>query len=57
MKANNLENQIVYLRRPRDEPIKCQVIRAQQDQLEYVNIPEEGEQEITLALKQPGESI
>ena len=72
MKANNLENQIVFLRRPREDPIKCQVIRAndfllqdietkryiraQQHELEYVNIPEEEGQEVTFALKQPGEA-
>lgn len=27
-KANNLENQIVFLRRSRELPIQCQVIRA-----------------------------
>ena len=72
-KANNLDNQIVYLRRPREDAIKCQIIRAndfllqdiqtgryiraQQHELEYVNIPEEEGQEVTFALKQPGEAI
>ena len=71
-KANNLENQIVYIRRQRELPIECQVIRAndfllkdiktgrfiraQQHELEYVNIPEEEGQEVTFALKQPGEA-
>jgi hypothetical protein len=72
-KANNLENQIVFIRRPREQPIECQVIRAndlllkdiktnrfirgQQHELEYVNIPEEEGQEVTFALKQSGEAI
>jgi hypothetical protein len=71
-KANNLENQIVYLRRPREHPIECQVIRAndlllkdiktgrfirgQQNELEYVHIPEEEGQEVTFALKEPGDA-
>ncbi|CAF3955726.1 unnamed protein product [Rotaria sp. Silwood1] len=71
-KANNLENQIVFVRRPREEPIECLVIRpndlllkevktgrfirAQHHELEYVNIPEEEGQEVTFALKQPGEA-
>jgi len=71
-KANNLENQTVFLRHPREEPIECQVIRpndlllkdiktgrfirAQQHELEYVNIPEEEGQEVTFALKQSGEA-
>ncbi|UJR29770.1 hypothetical protein I4U23_017318 [Adineta vaga] len=71
-KANNLENQTVFLRRPREEPIQCLVIRpndlllkeiktgrfirATQDQLEYVNIPEEEGQEVTFALKEAGEA-
>ncbi len=72
-KANNLENQTVFIRRPREEPIECQVIRpndlllkevktgryirAQQHELEYVNVPEEEGQEVTFALKQSGEAI
>lgn len=72
-KANNLENQTVYLRRPREDPIECVVIRpndlllkcvktgrfirANQSELEYVNIPEEEGQEVTFALKEPGEAI
>jgi hypothetical protein len=72
-KANNLENQTVFIRRPREEPIECQVIRpndlllkdiktgrfirAQQHELEYVNIPEEEGQEVTFALKQSGDAI
>ncbi|CAF2804336.1 unnamed protein product [Rotaria sp. Silwood2] len=71
-KANNLENLTVFLRRPREEPIECLVIRpndlllkdvktgrfihAQHDELEYVHIPEEEDQEVTFALKQPGEA-
>jgi hypothetical protein len=71
-KANNLENQIVYLRRPREHPIECQVIRAndlllkdiktgrfirgQQNELEYVHIPEEEGQEVTFALKESGDA-
>ncbi|CAF0982040.1 unnamed protein product [Adineta steineri] len=71
-KANNLENQTVFVRRPREDPIECQVIRpndlllkvvktgrflrAQQHELEYVNIPEEEGQEVTFALKQAGEA-
>ena len=72
MKANNLENQTVYLRRERQEPIECSVvrssdlllkdvktgrfIRAHDHELEYVNIPEEEGQEITFALKHSGEA-
>jgi hypothetical protein len=71
-KANNLENQIVFLRRPREQPVECQVIRAndlllkdiktgrfirgQNHELEYVNIPEEEGQEVTFALKQQGDA-
>jgi hypothetical protein len=71
-KANNLENQTVFIRRPREEPIECQVIRpndlllkdiktgrfirAQHNELEYVNIPEEEGQEVTFALKQSGDA-
>jgi hypothetical protein len=71
-KANNLENQTVFIHRPREEPIECQVIRpndlllkevksgrylrAQPHELEYVNIPEEEGQEVTFALKQAGEA-
>ena len=71
-KANNLENQTVFVRRPREEPIECQVIRpndlllkdvktgryirAQQHELEYVTIPEEEGTEVTFALKQQGEA-
>ena len=71
-KANNLENQTVFIRRPREEPIECQVIRpndlllkevksgrylrAQNYEIEYVNIPEEEGQEVTFALKKSGEA-
>lgn len=71
-KANNLENQTVFLRRPREEPIECLVVRpndlllkdiktgrylrASHHELEFVNIPEEEGQEVTFALKQPGEA-
>ncbi|CAF3351069.1 unnamed protein product [Rotaria sp. Silwood2] len=71
-KANNLENQTVFIRRPREEPIECLVIRpndlllkdvktgryirAQHHELEYVHIPEEEGQEVTFALKQAGEA-
>ena len=71
-KANNLENQTVFVHRPREQPIECQVIRsndlllkdiktgrfirAQQHELEYVNIPEEEGTEVTFALKQQGEA-
>ncbi|CAF1252773.1 unnamed protein product [Rotaria sordida] len=71
-KANNLENQTVFVRRPREEPIECLVIRpndlllkdvntgryirAQHHELEYVNIPEEEGQEVTFALKQSGDA-
>ena len=71
-KANNLDNQTVFLRRPREEPIECQVIRANDfllkdirtgrffraspHELEYVNIPEEEGTEVTFALKQAGEA-
>jgi hypothetical protein len=71
-KANNLENQIVFLRRNREQPIECEVvrandlllkdiktgrfIRAQNHELEYVNIPEEEGQEVTFALKQQGDA-
>ncbi|CAF4897775.1 unnamed protein product [Rotaria sp. Silwood1] len=71
-KANNLENQIVFIRRPRESPIECQVIRsndlllkdiktgryirAQNHELEYVNIPEEEGTEVTFALKQQGDA-
>ena len=70
-KANNLENQIVFIRRPREEPLECQVIRsndmllkdmttgryirAQNHELEYVNIPEEEGTEVTFALKEQGD--
>jgi hypothetical protein len=69
-KANNLENQTVFIRRQREQPIECQVIRsndlllkevktgryirAQNHELEYVNIPEEEGTEVTFALKQQG---
>ncbi|CAF5152105.1 unnamed protein product, partial [Rotaria magnacalcarata] len=71
-KANNLENQIVFIRRAREQPIECQVIRssdlllkevktgrfirAQNHELEYVNIPEEEGTEVTFALKQLGDA-
>ncbi|CAF2981477.1 unnamed protein product [Rotaria sp. Silwood2] len=71
-KANNLENQTVFIRRPRESPIECQVIRsndlllkdvktgryirAQNHELEYVNIPEEEGTEVTFALKQHGDA-
>ena len=71
-KANNLENQTVFIHRPREEAIECQVIRpndlllkevktgrylrAQNHELEYVNIPEEEGQEITFALKKSGQA-
>ncbi|CAF1399312.1 unnamed protein product [Didymodactylos carnosus] len=71
-KANNLEGQTVFVRRPREEPIECQVIRsndlllkdiksnrylkADQHELEYVTIPEEEGTEVTFALKNAGES-
>ena len=71
-KANNLDNQIVFLRRQREQPIECQVVRAndlllkdvktgrfirgQNHELEYVNIPEEEGQEVTFALKQSGDA-
>jgi hypothetical protein len=71
-KANNLDNQIVFIRRTREEPIECQVIRAndlllkdiktgryiraQSNELEYVNVPEEEGQEVTFALRQPGDA-
>lgn len=71
-KANNLENQTVFLRREREDPVECVVIRpndlllkevksgrfvrAAREQLEYVNIPEEEGQEVTFALKQAGEA-
>lgn len=71
-KANNLENQTVFLRRPREEAVECKVIRAndfllqdvktnryiraQQSDLEYVNIPEEEGTEVTFALKQAGDA-
>jgi hypothetical protein len=71
-KANNLENQTVFVRRPREEAIECLVIRpndlllkdvktgrfirGQQHELEYVHIPEEEGQEVTFALKQAGEA-
>lgn len=71
-KANNLENQIVFLRRQREPPVECQVIRsndlllkdvktgrfirAQGHELEYVNIPEEEGTEVTFALRQPGDA-
>lgn len=70
-KANNLENQTVFVRRERDTaPIECQVIRsndlllkdvrtgrflrAQANELEYVNIPEEEGTEVTFALQHSG---
>ncbi|CAF0973631.1 unnamed protein product [Rotaria sordida] len=71
-KANNLENQTVFIHRARESPIECQVIRsndlllkdiktgryirAQNHELEYVNIPEEEGTEVTFALKQPGDA-
>ena len=72
-KANNLENQTVFLRRGRDPtPIECQVIRsndlllkdvrtgrflrAQANELEYVNIPEEEGTEVTFALQHSGKA-
>jgi hypothetical protein len=71
-KANNLENQTVFLRRPREQPIECQVvrandlllkdvktgryIRAQNQEIEYVNVPEEEGTEVTFALKQQGDA-
>jgi len=71
-KANNLENQTVFVHRLRQQPIECEVIRpndlllkdvktgryirAQQNQLEYVNIPEEEGQEVTFALQKSGEA-
>jgi len=71
-KANNLENQTVFLHRSREEPIECLVIRpndlllkdvktgryirAQHHELEYANIPEEEGQEVTFALQKPGEA-
>ncbi|CAF1044373.1 unnamed protein product [Adineta steineri] len=72
-KANNLENQIVFIRRQHEQPIECQVIRSadlllkevksgryirgQNYELEYVNIPEEEGQEVTFALRQEGDAI
>jgi len=71
-KANNLENQTVFVHRLRQQPIECEVIRpndlllkdvktgryirAQQHELEYVNIPEEEGQEVTFALQKSGEA-
>jgi hypothetical protein len=71
-KANNLENQTVFIRRSRELPVECQVIRAndlllkeiksgryiraQNQELEYVNIPEEEGTEVTFALKQQGDA-
>jgi hypothetical protein len=71
-KANNLDNQTVFIRRPREDPIECQVvrandlllkdvhtgryIRAKQHELEYVNIPEEEGTEVTFALHQAGDA-
>ena len=71
-KANNLDNQIVFVRRHREEAIQCQVIRAndlllkdlktgrffhgQHNELEYTQVPEEQGTEVTFALKEPGES-
>ncbi|CAF3117074.1 unnamed protein product [Rotaria socialis] len=71
-KANNLENQTVFIRHSREEPIECLVIRpndlllkdvktgryirGQHHELEYVNIPEEEGQEVTFALKKAGEA-
>jgi hypothetical protein len=71
-KANNLENQRVFLRRSREPAIECEVIRsndlllkdintgrfvrAQQQELEYIHIPEEEGTEVTFALKEQGES-
>ncbi|CAF1238849.1 unnamed protein product, partial [Didymodactylos carnosus] len=71
-KANNLEGQTVFIRRPREEPIECQVIRpndlllkdvktnrylkAQQHELEYVTIPEEEGTEVTFALNNTGDA-
>lgn len=65
-KANNLENQTVFVHRSREQPIECEVIRpndlllkdvktarfirGQNHELEYVNISEEEEQEVTFAL-------
>ena len=72
-KANNLEGQTVFIRRPHEAPIECQVIRAndlllkdvktgrfiraQNHELEYVNIPEEEGTEVTFALNQPGDAF
>ena len=69
-KANNLENQTVFIRRAKGDPIECEVVRASDlllkekatgrfirganHELEYVSIPEEEGQEITFALKQSG---
>ena len=71
-KANNLENQIVFVRRPREQPIECLVVRAndlllkdiktnryfraEHHELEYIHIPEEEGQEVTFALKESGEA-
>jgi hypothetical protein len=71
-KANNLENQTVFIRRSRELPVECLVIRAndlllkeiksgryiraQNQELEYVNIPEEEGTEVTFALKQQGDA-
>lgn len=71
-KANNLDNQTVFLRRHREDPIECKVIRAsdlllqdvktnryirgQQHELEYVTIPEEEGTEVSFVLKQSGDA-
>ncbi|CAF1481756.1 unnamed protein product [Adineta ricciae] len=72
-KANNLEGQTVFIRRPHETPVECQVIRAndlllkdvktgrfiraQNHELEYVHIPEEEGTEVTFALNQPGDAF
>ncbi|UJR17899.1 hypothetical protein I4U23_004798 [Adineta vaga] len=71
-KANNLEGQTIFIHRPRETPIECQVIRAndlllkdvkthryiraQNHELEYVHIPEEEGTEVTFALRQQGDA-